>query len=307
VFVLIYFDLRTKISQVVFYGALIFLITIDLAAVNKRALTADNYKRKREGNLMTPTTADLEILKDKSYYRVYNLENPFNEARTSYFHNSIGGYHGAKMRRYQDLFDSCIIRETRSLAADAQTGKINFTKLGTINMLNVKYLKYGEQALRNPSANGPAWFVLGVFPVNNPTEELQKLNSIDNKSVAVIDQNQFKVQNFTYDSTSTIKLLDHKPNYLKYESQAAGNGLAVFSEIYYPKGWKAFIDGNETPILRADYVLRALEIPAGKHTIEFKFEPDAYYTGNKITTASSWITLLVFLGSIGLSLRRKDE
>jgi hypothetical protein len=305
VFIIIYFDLRTKISQAVFFGSLIFLIVIDLAVVNKRALTAENFNRKREV-AFTPSTTDVEILRDKSYYRVYNLQNPLNEARTSYYHHSIGGYHGAKMRRYQDLFDSCIVRETIMLAREADAGKMNFTRFGTINMLNVKYLTSGDRLIRNPAANGPAWFVRGVFPANNATEELERLRSIDNKAIAVIDQTKFKIQNFTYDSTSAITLLEHKPNYLKYESQSTGNGLAVFSEIYYPEGWKAFIDGNETPIVRADYVLRALEIPAGKHTIEFKFEPAAYFTGNKITTASAWITVLVLLGSIGLSFRKQE-
>lgn len=302
VFLALYFNARTKFSPAVFYAVFIFLITIDLAAVSRRALVNENYKRKRQA-VFTASTADREILKDKSYFRVYNIENPMNEARTSYFHHSIGGYHGAKMRRYQDLFDSCIVRETMSLGQDLKTGKMNFTRLGTINMLNVKYLLYRDQAIKNPAANGPAWFVLGVFPVNNATEELDKLRSIDNKTVAVIDQTKFKIQNFSYDTASTISIKEHKPNYLQYESAAAGNGLAVFSEIYYPE-WKAYIDGKEVPIIRANYVLRALEIPAGKHKIEFRFEPEAYFTGNKVTAACSWITLLVFLGSIGLTFRK---
>jgi hypothetical protein len=305
VFVPIYFDLRTKLSQGVFFGGFIFLIMIDLAVVNKRAVTTENYKRKRDV-VFNASAADLEILKDKSYYRVFNLQNPMNEAQTSYYHHSIGGYHGAKLRRYQDLIDSSLVRETNLLAQEAQTGKINFNRLSTLNMLNVKYLKSGDRVIRNTAANGPAWFVLGVFPVNDPTAELERIKSIDNKSIAVIDQSKFKIQNFTYDSANTITLQEHKPNYLRYESQSTGNGLAVFSEIYYPEGWKALIDGNEVPIIRANYVLRALEIPAGKHKVEFKFEPDAFFKGNKITTTSSWATLLVLLGSLGLAFRQKE-
>lgn len=304
-FAALYFDAQRKLSPAVFYGLFIFVIMIDLAVVNKRAVTAENYRHKRDVPF-NASQADLEILKDRSYYRVFNLQNPMNEAQTSYYHHSIGGYHGAKLRRYQDLIDSSLVRETELLGRDLSSGKINFTRLTTLNMLNVKYLKSGDRVIRNSAANGPAWFVLGVFPVDNATAELERIRSIDNKRIAVIDQSKFKIQNFTYDSTNTITLQEHKPNYLRYEAQAEGNGLAVFSEIYYPEGWKALIDGNEVPIIRANYVLRALEIPAGKHKIEFKFEPDAYFKGNKITTASSWAALLVFLGALGLSFRRKE-
>ena len=305
-FLIIFFDVRNKINPIIFYVLFTGLIVLDLAIVDNRAVSSDRYARKRDVTFQ-PTTADREILADTSYYRVYNLQNPMNEARTSYFHNSIGGYHGAKLRRYQDLFDSSLVNETRVIYQQASSGKINFARTSTLNMLNVKYIMSGDRVIRNPSANGAAWFVLGIFPVNSPTEELKKISSIATKTIAVVDQSKFKVSNFTYDSASAITLLQHKPNYLKYESQSTGNGFAVFSEIYYSEGWKAFVDGNETPIIRADYVLRALEIPAGKHTVEFKFEPAAFYTGNKITTASAWITLVVLLGSIALAFKQKDE
>ncbi|HEY3404643.1 MAG TPA: YfhO family protein, partial [Ohtaekwangia sp.] len=126
------------------------------------------------------------------------------------------------------------------------------------------------------------------------------------RSTAVINSAKFKVPEFGIDSLCTIQLKEHRPNFLKYESQSTANGLAVFSEIYYPKGWKAFIDGTESEIIQANYVLRALSIPSGKHTIEFKFAPDAYVIGNKVTMASSWLTLLILLGSLGWSLK-KDE
>jgi hypothetical protein len=130
---------------------------------------------------------------------------------------------------------------------------------------------------------------------------------VDTKNTAVVDGSKFKVQPSGFDSLATIFLLDFKPPYIKYQSESTVNGLAVFSEIYYPKGWRAFIDGKEVPVLRANYVLRALEIPQGKHTIEFKFEPKPYVVGNKITFASSWVMLLVLLGCVGMTLRSQKE
>ena len=176
-------------------------------------------------------------------------------------------------------------------------------------MLNAKYVVYGAEAenvINNPVANGPAWFVKEVVEVNSPTEELKKTGEVNTRKTAVVDHSKFTVSSFQFDSLSTINLIDFKPSYLKYESESAVNGLAVFSEIYYPKGWHAFVDGKETTILRANYVLRALEIPQGKHVIEFKFEPKPYLVGNKVTLASSWVVLLVMLGCVGWTIRKDD-
>jgi hypothetical protein len=158
----------------------------------------------------------------------------------------------------------------------------------------------------NPEANGAAWFVSKLVIVNSPTEELKQTGDVNTRISAVVDNSKFKVQNFGYDSLASIELEDFKPAYLKYESQSSTNGLALFSEIYYPKGWHAFVDGKEILILRANYVLRALEVPKGKHTIEFKFEPQPYIVGNKVTLASSWVVLFVLLSCVGLSLKSKE-
>ena len=287
------------------------MITLDLAIVDSRFFTKENYKRKRESSAFPITEADQEILKDKGYYRVYNInpqDNAFQEARTSYFHHSVGGYHGVKLRRYQDLYDSCLFRQTNALIQGLQTGASDFSSFGVINMLNIKYMVYGPQRdniIPNPSANGNAWFVQDVVSASTPTEELKRVCELNTRQTAVVNSSEFKVESFTFDSTAAIRLVEHNPNYLKYESQSESNGVAVFSEIYYPKGWVATIDGKDVTIMRADYVLRALSIPSGKHTIEFKFQPSAYVTGNKITTASSWIMLLVLLGSIGWTLRKE--
>ena len=311
VFILLYFNVQKKLP-IAFFAFLIIMITLDISIVDKRYFTKDNYKRKRNDAGFVATAADEAILRDKSYYRVFNIspEESFStNARSSYFHNSLNGYHGAKIRRYQELYDSCISGETQELITDAQAGKLDFSKYGVLDMLNTKYIVYGPDAnniIPNEAANGPAWFVKEIALVKSPTEELKKTGEINTRKTAVIDESKFKVSSFSQDDgTASINLAGNTPSKLTYESQSSSNSVAVFSEIYYPKGWHATIDGAEVPILRADYVLRALEVPAGKHVIEFKFEPKPYVIGNKITIASSWILLLVVLGSLGWSLKEQ--
>jgi hypothetical protein len=309
VFVMLYFNVGKKVSELGFYAFLIFMITMDIAIVDRRYFTKENYQRKRDTSFHANTASDDEILKDKSYYRVYNLQNPMAEARTSYSHYSLGGYHGAKLRRYQDLYDSCLLKETKQLYADAQSGQLDFKKFGVLNMLNTKYVVYGAEAgnvIPNPYANGAAWFVKEIMIVNSPTEELKKAGEADTKSVAVMNGFKLQASSYRLDSLSKIILSEFTPPYIKYESESTFDGLAVFSEIYYPKGWHAFIDNKEATILRANYVLRALEIPKGKHVIEFKFEPKPYMVGNKITLASSWVVLLVMLGCLGWTARSQS-
>jgi hypothetical protein len=311
-FVALYFELWNKLSPIIFYSLFTAIILIDIVAVDVRYFTKDQYKRKRESVPFVATQADQEILKDKSYYRVLNLDpqSILLEARTSYFHNSIGGYHAVKLRRYQDLFDSCLFKEINEFRQDASTSRIDFTKYGVMNMLNAKYLVYGggaDNVITNPATLGNAWFVSDVTTVKSPTEELQRVCLIDPRKTAVVDGSKFTVPNFDFDSAATLTLLEQNPNYLKYESQSQENGFAVFSEVYYPKGWAAHIDGKEVDIVRANYVLRALPIPAGKHTIEFSFKPDAYVVGNKVTMISSWMMLLMVVGCVVWELRRAPE
>ncbi|HZX74286.1 MAG TPA: YfhO family protein, partial [Cyclobacteriaceae bacterium] len=309
IFLILYFNLGKKISEFGFYAFLIFMVAMDLSWVDKRYFGKDKFQGKRDNAFIVPNGADQAIMQDKSYYRVYNLRSPWNEARTSYFHHSLGGYHGAKLRRYQDLYDSCIIPQTGLLANDWQTRKLEFEKYQTLNMLNAKYIVYGPEAnnvMVNPAANGNAWFVKEIAPVSTPTEELKKTGEINTKDIAVIDNSKFNVADLKLarDSSSVISLKEFTPPHIKYESQSSSDALAVFSEIYYPKGWHAFVDGKETEILRADYVLRALMIPSGKHEIEFKFEPKPYTIGNKVTLASSWVVLLISLGCLGWSMKK---
>jgi hypothetical protein len=311
-FAAIYFDLYRKISPIGFYAFLIFMITVDLAVVDKRYFDEENYKRKRDNTFFAATEADQAILQDTSYYRVYNLsyltgngDNPFGEARTSYYHHSIGGYHGAKLRRYAEFYDSCVVAQTQRFVDQANEGNMGFEGLPAFNMLNVKYILIGparDNVLVNTSAYGNAWFVRDVVETGNAATELERTCAVNTGTTAVIDTSRFEVGEIAFDSAASIDLVAYGPKHLTYQSESSVNGLAVFSEIYYP-GWEATIDGESTPVLQVDYVLRALEIPAGNHNIEFTFKPKAWTVGNTVTSISSWLVLLILLGSVGWSVK----
>jgi hypothetical protein len=305
IFILLFLNVPKKISPIGFFTFLIAMVAIDLAVVDGRYFSKDNYQRKRDNADFEPTKSDSEILKDKGRYRVFNLAE-FYEAKTSLFHQSLGGYHGVRLKRYQELYDSAITREQERLFSDARQGNLNTANYGVLNMLNAKYLVYGQDVIPNPHANGNAWFVDEVVKVKSANEELSTVSTIDTKRMAVIDETRMKTNDLVnQDSVASIRLVEQKPNWLKYEAKSTTGGLAVFSEIFYPKGWTATIDGKEVPILRADYVLRAIEVPAGNHTIEFVFQPKPYLVGDKVTMASSWLLLLLVLGTLGWTLRQE--
>lgn len=254
------------------------LIMADMWPINKKYLNNDDFVSKRKAESpYTASAADNEILKDNSLdYRVLNITvNPWSDASTSYFHKSIGGYHGAKMQRYQELIEYHLSPEVgqlqnrlRNITSQADVDKV-FDGLNAINMMNTKYIIYNPQAapLQNNQAVGNAWFVNNVEVVESPDAEINKINELDIQTTAVVDQ-QFKELlpvNLVADSTASIVLETYAPNKLVYKTTSTKEQLAVFSEIYYPKGWVATIDGNELPILRANYVLRAAAIPAGNH------------------------------------------
>ncbi|MBL6663613.1 MAG: YfhO family protein [Flavobacteriales bacterium] len=266
------------------------LILGDMWAVNKRYINDENFKAKRKIlQPFTPSLADSQILQDPDpNYRVYNTTvSPFNDASTSYFHKSIGGYHGAKLKRYQELIDFHISK-----------GNMN-----VLNMLNSKYFIVRGQnnqpiAQRNPNALGNAWFVSDIIMVENSDVEIQKLGQINTANQVVVDQRYEVPSTIDYDSTATIQLTNYKANHLSYTSSATTNQFAVFSEIYYDKGWNAYIDGELVPHIRANYLLRALPIPSGQHTIEFKFEPQTYYATENITLFSSLIVIIALFGAV---------
>jgi hypothetical protein len=296
--------LSKKIKMPVFYSALILLILIDMWPVDRRYVNDDSFVRKSVASVpFQPTNADLFIMKDKDpNFRVINqaIGNPFADASTSYFHKSLGGYHGAKLRRYQELIDQHLVK-----------GNMN-----VYNMLNTKYFilpgeKGGPPQMElNMQALGNAWFVNNAHVVNNADEEINALTDFVPSETAIYDkrfENQVKGHIITKDTLAAITLSDYKPNHLTYDSKASREQLAVFSEIYYDKGWNAYIDGVKSPYFRANYVLRAMIVPAGKHTIEFKFEPAVYKTGEKISLASSLLLVLLSAGAIGFGATRKNK
>jgi hypothetical protein len=296
--------INQKIKKPVFYTALILLIVIDMWSVNRRYLNNESFVRKSVAAVpFQPSIADEIILKDKDpNFRVFNqtVGNPFADASTSYFHKSLGGYHGAKLRRYQELIDNHLAK-----------GNMN-----VYNMLNTKYFivpdpKGGQPEMQiNMQAMGNAWFVNNAHVVNNADEEINALTDFIPAETAVYDkrfESQVKGHIISKDTLASIALTDYKPNHLTYKSETSREQLAVFSEIYYDKGWNAYIDGKSAPYFRANYVLRAMIVPAGSHTIEFKFEPKVYATGEKIAYASSILLVLLALGTLGFMFRSKGE
>ncbi len=308
----LYFKAREKIGFVLLYGILGMLVLIDLWGVDKRYLRADDYVSDTQGSKVVPSAADQRLLKDpESNYRVLSyLQNPWAETQTSYFHKSLGGYHGAKMKRYQELIDGCLDSQYRGLLQGLQSGQQDLSEFNIVNMLNTRYLLVGSEetgVLRNESALGNAWLVSSVTMVSSADDELAKVCEIDLSSTAVIDNSRFTLSATNYDNSGEIILEEYRPNYLKYQFQNPEKALVVFSEIYYPKGWKATVDGKSAEIIRANYILRAMEIDGGSHLVEFIFEPPAYYTGNKVMMASSILLLLLFTGTIFLEFKKNGR
>ncbi len=282
------------------------LVMVDMLPINRKYFNNDNFTSKKEAAVpFKEMPVDREIKKDKDlYYRVLNLQNPMADARTSFFHKSIGGYHGAKMKRYNELFSYAIEPEIRTLITGFKNPNSIDSVMSTlpvINMLNTKYYIYDlkQPPLVNSHALGNAWFVKDVQLVENADAEITSVKNFDPKTTAVINKNfQDKLDGFQSGTgDGEIKLTEYQPNDLKYEATVnSGQQLAVFSEIYYPKGWKCLIDGKETNYVPADFVLRAVVVPAGKHQIEFKFEPESYFMGNKVSLASSILLILAMGG-----------
>ncbi len=281
----------------------------DMWLVDKRYLGSDRFVRKEaKAKMQTPSAADAFILQDDSHFRVLNLSvSTFNDASTSYFHNSIGGYHGAKLKRYQELIDSSLSRDLSLIMTVGNSAKsledfeAAFINTPALNMLNTKYVIFNPEAppLENKNALGNAWFAESPVLVENANEEISMTSRIDPSKQAVIDKrfSEF-VKNSSYPVSAgdSISLLSYKANELVYRSNSSGDKLTVFSEIYYPAGWKSFIDGKEVPHFRINYVLRGIIIPSGNHEIRFRFEPSSYHTGTTISYASSGIFILLILG-----------
>jgi Bacterial membrane protein YfhO len=285
------------------------LCLADMWGVNKRYLSDKDFEKpskRLEALQKTPT--DEQILKDKTLdYRVLNLStSTFNENNTAYWHKSVGGYHAAKLRRYQEMIEYHLSPEMQYLmkAVSEQQGdmtKVNPDSFKVINMLNTRYLIFpvqnGTFPLPNPYAYGNAWFVNSIQYVKTANEEIESLYAISPKTTAVVNEKYKEALGNTAaatDSLASIRLVSYTPNHLKYETSANAEQIAVFSEIYY-KQWQAYIDGKEVPIACADYILRALKVPAGKHIVEFKFDPQSIHTTETIAYIGLALLLLAAL------------
>lgn len=299
----------------------------DRASFEEWAEWHKEYLRKRKADFgagKRPLTeeekniARLSALNFKSNYRVLNLNNPFNDGRTPYFHKAVGGYHGAKLRRYQELIDFHLGAEVQQIVgvfSDQPTQEDVFRALNSarmLNMLNTKYVVYSPQAppLPNSTAYGPAWLVDRLELVESADAEILALDELDPLNEAVADQrfaDYFGEETaFTYDSLATIDLMSYKPNELTYDFSASETQLAVFSEIFYDNGWQAYLDGEPVDHARVNYVLRAMKVPAGEHTIVFKFEPSAYTSTAAVGTGASVIVLLLAAFALFREFKRRS-
>ena len=325
---ILFLTMKQKLTQniaLIIIGAVSFF---DLWSVNKRYLNNDNFVDKEfvqepfvteMSDYLIEKAGDntevqrllaqaemnktLSILteKDKGHYRIFNsIMSPFNETTTSYFKSSVGGYHAVKLRRYDDLINQ-YFSETD-----------NKKTLNILNMLNTKYILLGSlQEPRveiNPNANGNAWFVSDIQFVKTPNEEIKAVGEIDNKKTAVVsveDQKYFEGKTLQSDSTAVIELKNYQPNQLEFKTQSKTPQLAVFSEIYYPKGWKMLLDGKEVPYIKANYLLRAVFVPAGNHEVRMVFEPEVIEKGKMISMSAFGIFLLLSVGGF-LKFRRKN-
>lgn len=294
----IFMFLKDKLKEkwvIVLFGA---LILFDLVGVDKRYVNNDDFVSAMQVNEpFQMNEADKEILKDKSHFRVYDLVG--GRSKPSYYHNSLNGYNAAELKRYRELFDFYISRNN----------------INVLNMLNTKYIIIEDDNRKpvtytNEEANGNTWFVKELEKVASANEEIKLLDSLDNKTKAIYTIPLLTKQKnysdvFMVDSTASINLVEYKPNYLKYQSNNKNDGFAVFSEIYYGNGWKTLVDGEEMTHMRVNYTLRGMDVPAGNHTIEFKFDPDVVKTGSSIALASSVLFGLLLLAGLFFEFKKE--
>ena len=304
--IILLININGKLKNNAAFAILAALVVFDMFPINKRYLNNDNFIDKRRAEKpFVMSDIDKQILQDKELnYRVMDLtKNTFNDASTSYYHKSIGGYHGAKLRRYQDVIDHYL--------GGNKVGSNGFWNV--LNMLNTKYLIYPQgnkpAANINPDAFGNAWIVSDIKWVATPNEEIAAIENTDVKKTAIINDefknviNEFKPSN----SLGTIRLDSYKPNELIYSFNSSKDELVVFSEIWTSKGWTLWIDGKESPLIRADYILRAAVIPAGNHEIMMRYEPKIWKVGNTIQFISSLILILGLITAIVISIKAKRQ
>jgi len=303
----VYAIIKTKVNTLIILVIIGVFAMIDIFSINSKYLNSNNYQDAGEyETTFTPSAADNQILKDTSYYRVLNLtqgiSGAFNSgALTAYFHKSVGGYHPAKLSIYQDLIEKQLY---------------NFPNcLPVLNMLNTKYLILPDQQTgapivqENSNALGACWFVKGMRFEKGPAEVMNALTYFTPKDTAVVEE-KYKTELQTInaaDSAASIFLVNNNNDEIIYRSTSSTQNFAVFSEIFYEKGWIATIDGKESPIIQTNYVLRGLVVPAGIHDIAFNFKPASFYTGNKAAIGSSVVIWLLLIAAIGSSFRKNKS
>jgi len=303
----IWLSVKRKIQDWIVIAVIGLFSFIDIMMIDVKYLSSENYQEKDEyDNTFVPTAADQFILKDKSPdYRVFDVsggpQGAINyNAKTSYFHQNIGGYHPAKLSIYQDL---------------AENQLYNYPNCKPVlDMLNTKYIIHSttraDQVEPNPDACGSAWFIKALKTVNTPKEEMDALTTLHVKDSAVIGKGFDAIAStaFSFDSTAKIELVKKENDVIRYKSKAAATQFAVFSEVYYDKGWNAYIDGKLTPHAKVNYVLRGMPVPAGEHEIVFKFEPKSHALGWTLTGISTWLLILLSLAAIFFTWKKcKNE
>ena len=311
-----------KLKKTYAVGIILVLCLVDLWTVNKRYLNDEMFvpKTEREAPQAKSQTDEL-ILRDQTLdYRVLNLaSNTFNENETSYYHKSIGGYHAAKLRRYQEMIEQYISPEMQGLfkAVSEAAGDMTQVKGDSIcpilNMLNTRYFIFPLQGgqtvpIQNPYAYGNAWMVDQLDYVNNANEEIQRVGKLDLRHQAVADA-KFKAQlgeAVEQDTASMVTITSYEPNRLTYDVNTGKGGVLVFSEIYYP-GWTATVDGEPAELGRVNYILRAMNIKPGKHQVELAFFPQTVKRTETIAYLAYGLLLLLVVGAIGLEVKKRKE
>jgi hypothetical protein len=320
-FILTWYYSTRKVKLAWFLAALAILITAEMWMIDRRYLDNENFITKRQQNTtIAATTADESILQDSDiHFKVANLtRSPWQDGVTSYYHKSIGGYHGVKLRRYQDLIEGYlspglqnIVDVLNSQPTNAQVDSV-LAAQQVLNMINTKYyiLNPDAPALLNRSAMGHGWLVRDFKVVPGPNEEYLSLASTDLTEVAVVDERFAALlsDDMKHDSVAgSVELTSYVPNHMTYTINAEQKSLAVFSEVYYEGGWNAYVDGEPVEHLRANYILRALPVEAGTHTIEFKFIFEPFEKGEKISLAGSFLVLLLLLGGLGFLIYSRKK
>ena len=301
--ILLLLNVKGKLKNNALFAILAVLVVMDMYPINKRYLNNSNFVSKnRTLNPFAMTAIDQQILQDKTLdYRVMDLtKSTFNDASTSYFHKSIGGYHGAKLRRYQDIINHYL--------SGNKVGGDSYWKV--LNMLNTRYVIYSKDGkpglMKNSNAFGNAWIVSNVNWVASPNEEIKAIENVNVKTTAIVNE-EFKNVIGDFKSSvgvGSIQLTSYKPNELVYKFNSSKEELVVFSEIWTSKGWTMWIDGNESPLLRANYILRAAVVPAGNHEIMMRYEPKIWKVGNTIQFVSSFILILGLFVAIFITYRK---